>query len=65
LAQEWPRAESRIRVLRLAKNQGKTAALKRGFAASTGDAVAVQDADLEYNPDEIPSLVAPIVKGGF
>jgi glycosyltransferase involved in cell wall biosynthesis len=63
LAQNWARAESRIRVLNLKKNEGKTAALKRGFAESTGDVVIVQDADLEYDPQEIPCLVGPIANG--
>ena len=63
LAQDWARTEPRIRVIRLAKNEGKTAALKRGFAASTGDVVIVQDADLEYDPREIPCLVGPIANG--
>jgi glycosyltransferase involved in cell wall biosynthesis len=42
---------------------GKTAALKTGFAASRGDVVIVQDADLEYDPSEINAVVAPIFEG--
>lgn len=45
------------------KNQGKGAALQRGFKQSTGDIILVQDADFEYDMDEVPSLIEPIAKG--
>ncbi len=58
-----PRNENRLAVLFQERNQGKGAALRRGFEAATGDVVVVQDADLEYDPREIPRLVGPILDG--
>jgi glycosyltransferase involved in cell wall biosynthesis len=58
-----PVNENRLELLFQETNQGKGAALRRGFAAATGDVVVVQDADLEYDPREIPRLVAPILDG--
>jgi glycosyltransferase involved in cell wall biosynthesis len=63
LANQLALANPAVKVMRHAKNSGKTEALKTGFAASRGDIVIVQDADLEYRPSEIPSVIEPIIDG--
>jgi glycosyltransferase involved in cell wall biosynthesis len=52
-----------IKSVKLPHNQGKTAAVKAGFANTTGSIVIVQDADLEYDPAEIAGVIYPIVAG--
>src|SRR2546427_5869057 len=52
-----------VRFERITKNSGKTAALRTGFALTRGSVVIVQDADLEYDPTEIPNVIQPIVDG--
>ena len=52
-----------IKYTRQPRNQGKTEALKTGFELTVGDIVIVQDADLEYDPADIPEVIAPILEG--
>ncbi len=55
--------DSTVRVITHHRNQGKGAAIRTGMAAATGDLLLIQDADLEYDPDDWPRLIDPILKG--
>jgi len=50
-------------VVRHQKNQGKGAAIRSGLSHATGDIIIVQDADMEYDPADIPKVIKPIVEG--
>ena len=51
-----------VKVCRHEKNGGKGVALHTGFKLATGDVITVQDSDFEYNPEELPRLLAPILE---
>jgi glycosyltransferase involved in cell wall biosynthesis len=55
--------DSVTRVICHPENRGKGAAVRTGYGAATGDLVIVQDADLEYDPEDYPRLLDPILKG--
>ena len=57
------RRTNEVRTVFQPQNMGKGAALRAGFAAATGDIVAIQDADLEYDPKDLLVLIQPIVDG--
>src|SRR5207344_2731651 len=55
--------DSTVRIVMHEGNRGKGAAVRTGLALATGDYVLIQDADLEYDPDDWPRLIAPVVRG--
>jgi glycosyltransferase involved in cell wall biosynthesis len=52
-----------VRLIRHERNRGKGAAVRTGIQASTGDVVVIQDADLEYDPRDLPRLLQPLLEG--
>jgi glycosyltransferase involved in cell wall biosynthesis len=58
-----PQKLERIKVVLQEVNRGKVAAIRRGFAESTGDILIIQDSDLEYDPRDIPRVIQPILDG--
>jgi tetratricopeptide (TPR) repeat protein len=63
LMQQLAATDPRIRIFRHATNLGKGAAIRTGFAQVVSDFVIIQDADLEYDPDEYPKLLLPVLAG--
>lgn len=56
-------ADSRVRLIQSPQNRGKTDAIARAIEEARGEILVMQDADLEYDPNEIPHLIAPILEG--
>ena len=61
IALELEKNHSEVKIIRHEKNSGKGAALRSGFTMATGDFVAVHDADLEYDPNDLKRLIVPLI----
>ncbi len=63
IERDWVPTAERVLVVKARENRGKGSALRKGFELADGDILGVQDADLEYDPVQIPELLAPILDG--
>lgn len=63
LLMELSKVHDKIKYYRNIKNSGKTYSVKQGILVSTGNIIIIQDADLEYDPSEIHSVISPILNG--
>lgn len=63
IVERWCATDGRVKLLRQGRNQGKTAAVLRALSAAEGEIIIIQDADLEYDPKEIPDVIEPILEG--
>lgn len=63
IQREWVPSAERVLIVKARQNRGKGSALRKGFSLATGDVLGVQDADLEYDPAQIPKLIEPILQG--
>lgn len=63
IERSWVPDAEQVTVVKARSNRGKGSALRKGFSLATGDILGVQDADLEYDPAQIPELIRPILDG--
>ena len=63
IRREWVPSAERIVIVKARQNRGKGSALRKGFSLATGNVLGVQDADLEYDPAQIPEMIQPILDG--
>ncbi len=63
IVRQFAEGEPKVRFYQSPINQGKTAAIKKALELATGEILIIQDADLEYDPAEIPEVIDPILNG--
>lgn len=65
LAKEFAKTHKEVKIIEHKRNKGKGSGVATGIKNATGDILIIQDADLEYNPQDIPRLIDPIIKKKF
>jgi glycosyltransferase involved in cell wall biosynthesis len=63
IQRDWLPNADEVIVVKSIENHGKGSALRKGFSLASGDLLGVQDADLEYDPQQIPTMIEPILAG--